>query len=396
MRVHYAVLLIAAAFLASANAASVTTPTFDRSLTAAQRDVTAQRFLRIHYTEEGGEERGIATAVEKTKSLLTPSKISQKTLERWVKNKKSPKNALTRLNLDNVEDKLLTSPQFKTWATFMTMANKQNPEAAMISTLATRYSDDVLSQMIIAAKSARGTKGLATQLQAGQMSLWKSSGKSADDVFGLLGLKNAGGKLFDNPEFATWIKYVDDLSEGNSKKASLMMTSTLATQYSDKAILKMVAAAKKVPATKSVATRLEAAQIENWLSTNKSPADTFKLFGLRADDSLLANPTLNSWVKYLDDFNTKNPKDKTTMVETFTTHYTDEGLYQMLKAAREVETTKKMATDLQHAQLANWLATKQNPRDVHRWMGVKGSATDSVERVAYRKYFNDYNAKYLQ
>ncbi|KAE8962703.1 hypothetical protein PF005_g26022 [Phytophthora fragariae] len=112
----------------------------------------------------------------------------------------------------------------------MTMANKQNPEAAMISTLATRYSDDVLSQMIIAAKSARGTKGLATQLQAGQMSLWKSSGKSADDVFGLLGLKNAGGKLFDNPEFATWIKYVDDLSEGNSKKASLMMTSTLATQ----------------------------------------------------------------------------------------------------------------------------------------------------------------------
>ncbi|KAE8880379.1 hypothetical protein PF005_g26023 [Phytophthora fragariae] len=42
MRVDYAVLLTAAAFLASANAASVTTPTFDRSLTAAQRDVTAQ------------------------------------------------------------------------------------------------------------------------------------------------------------------------------------------------------------------------------------------------------------------------------------------------------------------------------------------------------------------
>ncbi|EGZ07993.1 hypothetical protein PHYSODRAFT_455930, partial [Phytophthora sojae] len=107
------------------------------------------------------------------------------------------------------------------------------------------------------------------------------------------------------------------------------------------------------------AIRLEAVLSQRWLSKNKSPADAFKLFGLQADDALLSNPALNSWVKYLDDFNTKNPNEKTTMLKTFKTYYGDEELYKLLKAAKEVDTTKKMATDLQTAQVAYWLATKQ-------------------------------------
>ncbi|EGZ07988.1 hypothetical protein PHYSODRAFT_288784 [Phytophthora sojae] len=155
MRVQYAVLLIAAVFLASVDAASVATPRLDRSLAAAQRDVTARRFLRI---QEGGEERGIATTVEKAKSLFTSSKISQKTLERWVKNNKSPAKVLTRLQLDDARLMLFQNPKFKTWFTNMTMLNKQNPEVAMATFLTARYSDDLLSQMIITAKKAPGTK----------------------------------------------------------------------------------------------------------------------------------------------------------------------------------------------------------------------------------------------
>ncbi|EGZ07986.1 hypothetical protein PHYSODRAFT_255904 [Phytophthora sojae] len=209
--------------------------------------------------------------------------------------------------------------------------NKQNPEAVMIKALSTRYSDDVITQMIITAKKAPNTKD--------------SAGKSSDDAFLMLGLKSAKKTLFDNSELLAWAKYVDDLSESNPKKANLMMTSTLATHYSDEAI------AKKVPATESVATKLEAALPQHWLPKNTHPTDALKLFGLHADDAFLTNPALNSWAKYLNDFNKKNPEVKTTMVASLAVNYGEDGLYQMLKVAKEVGTTKKMATDLQTAQL---------------------------------------------
>ncbi|KAE8880461.1 hypothetical protein PF005_g26020 [Phytophthora fragariae] len=155
MRVRYVVLLVVAV-LASANATSFATQSKinSPSLLTTQHGVSALRFLRIHYTEEedDNEARGIATVVEQAKAMLSSSKISQKTLERWVRNNKSPSNALIRLKLDKAGNKLFENPQFQAWAIYMTMLNKQNPEAAMISTLMTRYSDDVLSQMIIAAE----------------------------------------------------------------------------------------------------------------------------------------------------------------------------------------------------------------------------------------------------
>ncbi|KAG6612043.1 Avirulence (Avh) protein [Phytophthora cinnamomi] len=221
---------------------------------------------------------------------------------------------------------MLENPKFKTWAAFMSATNKQNLDAAMISALSTRYSDDVLSQMIIAAKQVPDTKELATKLQAGQASIWLSSEKSADDVFSLLKLNKANGNVLDNSEFAAWTKYVDDLNKNDVEKPALMMSSTLASRYSDEAIMKMVEAAKTAPDTKCIAKRLETVQPPRWLSSNKSPVDMFKRFGLKADENLLTNPKSNSWVKYLHDSNTKNPEEKTTMLATFTAYYGDEGL----------------------------------------------------------------------
>ncbi|GMF33547.1 unnamed protein product [Phytophthora fragariaefolia] len=358
-----ATLLIATALLATANAApefNINSPAFNPSLIAAHHDVSAQRLLRVHYTGEAknNEERGISTFVEKAKSILSSSKISEKTLERWVRNKKSPGKALIRLKLHKTGGKLFENPQFNTWVAIVKRTNPHNPEAAMMSALMGRYSDDVLSQAIIAAKKVPGTKDLASKLQIEQTVAWLKKGKSSDDVFNLLQLKTAGKQIFDNPQFTVWTKYVDDLSKNDADKADLTMLSTLGAHYSDDVITKMIQRAKKVPSTESIAMKLENAQPQYWLSKNKTPLDAFTTFGLKADESLLTNVKLNLWVKYLDDFNTKNPKQKTTMVQIFTTKYGEEGLSQMLKKAKEVGTTEKMAFDLQKAQLVRWTANK--------------------------------------
>ncbi|KAG6611972.1 putative secreted RxLR effector protein [Phytophthora cinnamomi] len=302
MRVHCVVLLlVAAAFLAGATATSASTQakinfaTLDQSHTAAQFDISAQRFLRVHYTERAedeNEERGFTTAVEKTKALLGSSTFSEKTLARWVKNNKSPKNALIRLKLDKAGDKLFENSQFETWATYMTMLNKQDPDAAMISALSTRYSDDVLSQMLIAAEKVSGSNELATKLQAGQRRVWQSNWKSADDVFKLLKLNNAGGRLFGDPQFIAWTKYVDDLNQSNPKKANSVIVSTLTIHYGDEKLAALIRAAKDVEETKTMATDLQKAQVNNWFVVKERPDKVKIWLGLKETTSRSAEANL--------------------------------------------------------------------------------------------------------
>ncbi|KAF1779797.1 hypothetical protein GQ600_20645 [Phytophthora cactorum] len=106
MRLQFSVLLVIVAFIASTQAAiSNEHPKALKLHSAADRSFTVnknrvQRFLRKqHSVDATNEERGILTALEKAKTLVSP-KITDKTLQRWAANNKSPKHALTRLELD--------------------------------------------------------------------------------------------------------------------------------------------------------------------------------------------------------------------------------------------------------------------------------------------------------
>ncbi|KAF1779795.1 hypothetical protein GQ600_20642 [Phytophthora cactorum] len=174
----------------------------------------------------------------------------------------------------------------------MTKRNPNNAGEAMMSTLMTRYSDDVLSTMIIAAKQAPNTKDIATKLQTEQLRVWASRGKPADEVFTRFNLKEKAQSLddlVDDAQFAPWLKL---------QKANAMVAKTLTT-YNEE--------------------------------TNK-------------------------------------------------------GLYAMLSAAKNVESNKKLATDLQKGQLDNWLAQKVDVHDVSAWLGAKSTPRNSPERKAVASY----------
>ncbi|GMF10735.1 unnamed protein product [Phytophthora lilii] len=107
---------------------------------------SVRRVLRDRSSQD--EERGVNSVIEKAKSLFGSSKITTTALRRWVQKNKSPNYALKQLRLDKAGEKLFENPQFQTWATYMTMLNSKDPEAAMLSVLTTQYEDKTLTQMI--------------------------------------------------------------------------------------------------------------------------------------------------------------------------------------------------------------------------------------------------------
>ncbi|GMF10736.1 unnamed protein product [Phytophthora lilii] len=113
-----------------------------------------------------------------TKDIAT--KLQTEQMRVWASNERSADYVFITFQSGRGKtgEKLFTDPKFYDWAKYVGMINKQNPEAAMISTLMSHYSDDALSTMMIAAKRVRNTKSIATKLQAELMKGWASTGKS--------------------------------------------------------------------------------------------------------------------------------------------------------------------------------------------------------------------------
>ncbi|KAE9014239.1 hypothetical protein PR003_g11664 [Phytophthora rubi] len=77
-------------------------------------------------------------------------------------------------------------------------------------------------------------------------------------------------------------------------------------------------------------------------------------------------------------------------MSTLTSHHDDESLAKLIRAAKDVKETEKMASDLQKAQVSNWFVLKESPTDVKKWLGVKGKPSDTAEGLLYQRYVNDY------
>ncbi|KAG6971542.1 hypothetical protein JG687_00001976 [Phytophthora cactorum] len=61
-------------------------------------------------------------------------------------------------------------------------------------------------------------------------------------------------------------------------------------------------------------------------------------------DKLLNNPRFVTWVAYADDFNANFHEQATQIVSTLKGHYDDDALSRMLVVAKNVPSTKKLAS----------------------------------------------------
>ncbi|KAL3657660.1 hypothetical protein V7S43_017462 [Phytophthora oleae] len=187
------------------------------------RPFIESRLLRTHHEERSNEERGVpVSTVEKIMSLFTAAKVSDETLQLWLKSGKSADNVFIRLKLNTASDKLFENPQFSAWIKYGDELYTKTPQKGVstISTLTSYYGNQALSQMILAAQKTPSTTSLATELQARQLKYWLSDKTTPADVFKLLMLNKAGDKLVENPQFLTWLAYAADFYKIRRKTQS--------------------------------------------------------------------------------------------------------------------------------------------------------------------------------
>ncbi|OWZ14852.1 RxLR effector protein [Phytophthora megakarya] len=143
----------------------------------------------------------------------------------------------------------------------------------------------------------------------------------------------------------------------------MAMFATLAKYYSDDALAKMLTTAKETESTKAIATKMEGLQITNWLNAGDSADDVFKTLKLeQTGGKLFENAVFPNWVAFVAKRNTQDPE--LAMFSTFARHYSDDALAKMLVAAKEVDSTRSIATKMENLQITNWINADKSSNEV--------------------------------
>ncbi|KAF4136964.1 hypothetical protein GN958_ATG13843 [Phytophthora infestans] len=210
-----------------------------------------------------------------------------------------------------------------------------------------------------------------------QLDNWLATGRTADDVYGLLKLNVDMEGILRNPLLKTWItfehldvsRYDEEelahmlvvtesviardvemallkswLSKGktaedafkllrlNSEKGDDILTNPVGTRFSDEALAKMlVAAAIDVRVQINVhVPALVMMQLKSWLKEGRAADDVFSLLTL--NDKLFDTSMLSTWRSYLQMLDKKNADE--LMISVIRKYYEDEILEKMIVRAQ--------------------------------------------------------------
>ncbi|KAG6599847.1 putative RxLR effector [Phytophthora cinnamomi] len=341
------------------------------------------------------------TKTSRTKGLATELQIEQMKL--WVSVAKNPDDVFHFMELDKVKKDILSNPEFSAWAKYVDDFNAKYPEkqASMIPTLLKSYNDATLFRMSETAMSVEGTKSIATKLQDQLIRVWLNSRKSPDEALEKLGLGMARNSLLEHPFFSSWLKYTNAYSTKYPQEESTVIK-TLTRRFGDTNVVRILGAAVSKDATRSIATKLESAQLEMWFRNGKSVDDVREW--LRIDDigDFTGIPLLNTWVSYLNVVLKENPGKATELLTKLETHFTDKPFNQILQAAMKFPSMESAATKIQAEKIKGYLASNQNPVQVFKWLDLdnvgNGLFSDPLftKWMKYAKDFKKKNSKYQE
>ncbi|KAE9024095.1 hypothetical protein PR001_g12752 [Phytophthora rubi] len=286
----------------------------------------------------------------------------------------------TTLKLNTQGDKLFESPALHSWVDYVTKLSPKNADELMLSALKTSHKDDfVLAKMFIAAKESSSTKAIAGKLEQAQVSDWLRNEKSADEVFKLLKLDDGVDDLLTNPLLSNWVIYVEKLNENpySILLGKLKMSKLTAT---DDKLVEMIMKAKTEASTSSIAGKLEAAQLEKWLSEKQTAAGVFKLLKLTDEGTFLSwRSHLRAWVDYVTKLDAKNSDD--VILSVLKPYYTTD-----TKLASMVLTGRSMSDDM---------SAKFEKIILNKWLGEKKSADDVFDFVLKESRDQALQSRYL-
>ncbi|KAI9985205.1 hypothetical protein PInf_004530 [Phytophthora infestans] len=165
------------------------------------------------------------------------------------------------------------------------------------------------------------------------------------------------GDLFNNAQFADWVKFVFKVYD---EAAHAAMDTTMVAHYGDEYLASMLAATK---GSNMITTfRLKEAQINSWKASGKTPVDVYKILHVDAEASeLLKSPTLKTWISYVVKLK-ENPYE--LLLLNLKTHYDDAALAQMFAVAKGDAATTALAGKMETLLLKKWQEKDKTMIDV--------------------------------
>ncbi|KAH7487633.1 RxLR effector protein [Phytophthora ramorum] len=230
--------------------------------------------LSAHY-DEAGLAKMLVVAKEDGKTPFIARKLEEVQLKNWQSGGKTPGGIFKLLKLDKEGDDILASPVLNTWSSYLASLNKGNPDELMFMKLQEQYGEAGLTSMIAKAKTSASTQSIAVKLQE---EIWRSQGKTAEDVFMLLKLRKSGVNIVDAAGLSTWVSYVTKLNKLSKNPDEFVVISELEKQLTSMTLARMLAEKiNKISLTNaegaagSVAGKLEALQFKKWLKQGATP-----------------------------------------------------------------------------------------------------------------------------
>ncbi|ETO70163.1 hypothetical protein F444_13331 [Phytophthora nicotianae P1976] len=327
----------------------------------SENKLVARVAVMAHYYGDEALTKLLFDAMKTPSTASMASTFHEEQIVRWLSTRKAPGDVFKFLALNRAGENLFENPQLTTWLKYVDDFNANNTPISRISVMTSYYGDEALTKMLFKAMETPSTANMAGKFHDEQFQHWLDTQTHPGEVFKALVLDKAGDKLLQNPRFATWIKYVDDL---NSNNLSISKYAVMAHYYDDETLTKMLFEAMKAPSTANNAAKLHKEQIQYWLDTRKPPGDVFQLLSLdKAGEKLFDHPQFMKWVKYVEDLNKVHPDKKTTLISVLTKHYDSEALAKMMESAKDVPQSAKLVKLLETEQ--KWM-TKETPDNLFK------------------------------
>ncbi|KAG1694183.1 hypothetical protein DVH05_021839 [Phytophthora capsici] len=214
---------------------------------------------------------------------------------------------------------------------------------------------------------------------------WVKRGLISDEAVKLISLGDKADDLLSASLLNAWFSYVKVFNKENPSD-KMNMIKTLTARFGDEALSTMIETAKRSSKTSAMAEKLQAKQLANWAALKKNPDDIFALLQLNSAKSLLFDqPSVNSWLKYMDDFALKSSSAEFSAISTLRKYYSDETLAEMiivaLKSSKTSEAAKRVETEL----LRTWFNSMKSSTDVRRLLNLS-TAPQSELSLIWRNY----------
>ncbi|ETL35040.1 hypothetical protein F441_13146 [Phytophthora nicotianae CJ01A1] len=330
-------------------------------------------------------------------SKTVATKVEDDLLEFWLKDGKSPDDALVEVGLGMYRYFHLENPMFDTLAKYLRVYNSKYPDkkTTMIELLTKKFGDGDVSAILTEAKLVDATKNIASTLQSAQLEMWLSKGKSVDDVALLLRLYRRRD-FTEKPLLSTWVSYMNTIATNNPHDVHAIFSS-LESQYVGRPLLQILEAAKQYPSMENTALGLQTKTIRSIFASGETPAVAFSQLVLdQAGDGLLSNPLFKNWMEYVKDFNKKNPEKQESWFQPLRIAY-QWRIENMIARAKQNPTTVNIANTVERAWRKQWVEWNYAPSAAFKFFQLNRAYEKTLlspEFKVWVKYLNYFNRQH--